>query len=518
MKKNQRGLFMSIVATLALFATVITVPAANAETYVNASKRLVSFEHQRAVASNGNVLLKANEFANVMLNATVKSSSLSAIASGTHVVVDPNLTLVSGTLNATTPKFYSINITGSGVSGFFNGTTSYDAVATGASSYLNINVYVSVNPTADSTVNFAPIITIGGTTLGASDFQSYNTSASATTNSRLSVPTVAASTVGQSIDTSIRVGTSGFCVDKSQVVQGDVLHGTFAISNGTTTVGTSNFMWSARDIVTYSMTSSGSGDTFTVPAINSAASWVIAFQPMVSIDSPTQGVTYSIGDVKVTKNSDTTNLLTECATTSATIGTPTVSTSTVTVPVSATASPYMGMGFLCNLYASTDSAKNTVIASTISRRTDLSSPMNCVFSNVPAGTYVVAVRDLGMGNTGTEQSFSTTITVASTTVVKTNPTQPTFAASVKVGKTFTVALSATLGSSTKGANSQGVVTVVASTTPTICTVALAKNSAKTKVVGYTVKGIKKGTCVLSLTMTGTTAYNAVSTTKRVTVN
>jgi hypothetical protein len=104
-------------------------------------------------------------------------------------------------------------------------------------------------------------------------------------------------------------------------------------------------------------------------------------------------------------------------------------------------------------------------------------------------------------------------------VVKKNPKLPTVAKSVKAKKSVTVKLHASKGTSAKGANSDGLATVVsvASSSKKICSVAKVVNKKTKKITGYTVKGLKAGKCSVVVTITGNSAFNSLKKTMVVTV-
>jgi hypothetical protein len=90
---------------------------------------------------------------------------------------------------------------------------------------------------------------------------------------------------------------------------------------------------------------------------------------------------------------------------------------------------------------------------------------------------------------------------------------------VKAKKSVTVKLHASKGTSAKGANSDGLATVVsvASSSKKICSVAKVVNKKTKKITGYTVKGLKAGKCSVVVTITGNSAFNSLKKTMVVTV-
>jgi len=110
---------------------------------------------------------------------------------------------------------------------------------------------------------------------------------------------------------------------------------------------------------------------------------------------------------------------------------------------------------------------------------------------------------------------------------KKTPKAATVASKLKIGKTITVGLHATKGTAAKGANADGLATVVSIATASkkICTATkVVKNK---KITGYTIKGLKAGKCSVVVAI-GTTlastgkpavpAFNALTKTTSVTVS
>ena len=127
--------------------------------------------------------------------------------------------------------------------------------------------------------------------------------------------------------------------------------------------------------------------------------------------------------------------------------------------------------------------------------------------------------ELFMKSCGPITSGSTcSSTFGTPAVAKKAPKAPTVATKVKKGKTFLISLDATKGTSTKGANSDGLPTVVtvATASKTKCSVTKVVKSGK--ITGYTVKGLKAGNCSVVVTITGNTAFNSLTKTTVVKVS
>ena len=143
-----------------------------------------------------------------------------------------------------------------------------------------------------------------------------------------------------------------------------------------------------------------------------------------------------------------------------------------------------------------------------------------VIVNGKKGTGLMAKRgDLFMQSCGPIASGSTCASTYGTpAVVKKTPKLPTFGTKVKIAKTFTVALHATKGTSAKGANSDGLPTVVSIATASKAFCSATKIVKSGKITGYTIKGLKAGKCSVVVTITGSSTFNALTKTTVVTVS
>jgi hypothetical protein len=220
-----------------------------------------------------------------------------------------------------------------------------------------------------------------------------------------------------------------------------------------------------------------------------------------------------------------------CAT-SAVAATITVASTTITATLDASAdNGNMGPKFnsyTCALYSSTDANRTTVVKSS---RGYMMMPMGggmpsttCIFSSLPAGTYVVGVRGTSWRGMSEEVIVAGTATVTGgvtppVVVKKKTPRVPTIATKVKAGKTFSIALNATKGTAKTAANLDGLVTkvVLASSSKGFCSITPVIKSKK--IAGYTVKGLKVNAtkCAVTITITGNTLFNSLTKTVKVNV-
>ena len=172
-----------------------------------------------------------------------------------------------------------------------------------------------------------------------------------------------------------------------------------------------------------------------------------------------------------------------------------------TTTVAATASSNLAVS-----YSSTDVTKCTVNAST-----------GVVTAVATSGTCTIKANQAGNDAFKAAPQKVLAITIAAVVVVKKAPKAPTVATKLKIGKTLTVALHATKGTASKGANADGLpaVVTVAAASKAICSVAKVIKSKK--ITGYTVKGLKAGKCSVVVTITGSATFNALTKTTVVTV-
>jgi hypothetical protein len=194
--------------------------------------------------------------------------------------------------------------------------------------------------------------------------------------------------------------------------------------------------------------------------------------------------------VAVTKSAQTITWTT--SPTSVTVG------STVTVAATASSS-------LAVTYSSSDATKCTVTSAGV------------VTPVATSGTCTIAADQAGNDLFNAAPQKTLAITIAAVAPAKKAPKVPTVATKAKVGKTFTVALHATKGTAAKGANADGLATVVSVAPASKAVCSVTKVIKSKKITGYTVKGLKAGKCSVVVTITGSATFNALTKTVAVTV-
>jgi hypothetical protein len=136
------------------------------------------------------------------------------------------------------------------------------------------------------------------------------------------------------------------------------------------------------------------------------------------------------------------------------------------------------------------------------------------------GTCTITVTQPGNATfaAATPYIYNITITAKGVPMEKTSPKFPTIGSKVKVKATLPINLHPTKGTTTAGANADGLITkiTVASSSKSICSATVYKSKAK-KVVAVFVKGLKAGKCSLSVAVTGNASYNSQTKTFAVTV-
>jgi hypothetical protein len=144
-----------------------------------------------------------------------------------------------------------------------------------------------------------------------------------------------------------------------------------------------------------------------------------------------------------------------------------------------------------------------------------------VIVNGKKGADMMAKRgDLFMKTCGPIASGSTCSSTYGTAVAPTKktPKAATVTTRLKIGRTITVGLHTTKGTAAKGANADGLATVVSIATASkkICTATkIVKNK---KITGYTIKGLKAGKCSVVVAISGSSSFNALTRTTSVTVS
>lgn len=136
------------------------------------------------------------------------------------------------------------------------------------------------------------------------------------------------------------------------------------------------------------------------------------------------------------------------------------------------------------------------------------------------GTCTITVTQPGNATyaAATPYVYNITITEKGIPVAKTSPKYPTVLTKLKAKKAFTIALNATKGTASAGANFHGLVTKVAAAkaSKAYCTVTAVKSKSK-KIVAYSVKGLKAGKCSVTVAITGNTLYKTETKTFVVTI-
>ncbi len=179
---------------------------------------------------------------------------------------------------------------------------------------------------------------------------------------------------------------------------------------------------------------------------------------------------------------------------------PTSITAGGTVTVAATSSSALAVA-----YTSTDVTKCTVSASGV------------VTAVATSGTCTIAANQAGNDTYSAAAQKTLAITIAAVAPVKSAPKVPTVATKLKVGKLVTVALSVTQGTAAKGANVDGLATVVSAAPASKAFCSVVKVVKAKKITGYAVKGLKAGKCSIVVTITGNDIYNSLAKTVVATV-
>jgi len=502
------------VAAATLVGMIGLAAPAQADTPASAWVGFDTASMQRS-ATAGVVNGYAGEALNVSVSLMYSMAGLSGVATGDVITVNPNITVDSAKASLSTPSIMMTpQIGGSVISAASPWTT------TGTLQTLSVNVFAYVRITANTSVTVLPTVTYthGGTTttLTPSSSPSVTTTVMGST-SRNSV-------TASADDSNVMFSSAPLCISTTGLTTGDVLESQLTTNTGSFSNMTSWF--SSNGNV-------GPGGTYTLPALPSGEK--VKVTPRVSLSSATSGTTYSLTSLKVVKQGETTDRLTECGaiSTPSTVALNSAGTGvTATVDMTAAGSNYTNIG--CAAYLTSDTTHSTPIGYGVGGKTSPSATSGvCGINNLADGTYSVGIRVwgfLGASYPMTSETFSTNtitkgtavVTPAPTTPAKADPTKPSIGSSVKVGKTFKIALKTTGGTKTTGANAQGLVTkvTVASASKAYCSVTPIVDKKK-MITGYTVKGLKKSagakTCTLTLAITGNSSYNTVSQAFTVTV-
>lgn len=505
---------------------VFVAAPAQAETTEAALTRLAAPIVERKIDPvTKEVKFRAGDMIQLSWGGSFNMAALAAnIQAGDKLVVDPGINVVTGTAPTNTRNYVNLSYQMGQTPGNSNTLeTTFTDVPT--SVYVNINY----NGTAvtDTTITINPTFTVDDYTFVEADFNNFDSNASTgyfMTGSRNNAPIV-----GREIDDRIIFDVADACVDLTGLVEGDVLEASYDLSDGTNQVGNTNPMWSVRNADGMSQGAWGEEATYTLPAVQEG--YKLVFGGMVNVSPVEEGKTYTFNGVKVVKQGTTANLLTHCKETKAT-GVLTVTGSTVTGTLTTTADTsggMMGGGFdiyACALYAVADTNFATVVKSGSASRFGMNGPVAnpvCNIANVPAGTYKMGIRGISYNGIASEKILDGTVTVTGSVtppvIKKKTPKLPTVATKVKAGKTLTIALHATKGTSKTAANADGLVTKVALTAASKGYCSLTPVIKSKKITGYTVKGLKvhAAKCAVTLTVTGNASFNSVTKTIKVAV-
>ena len=509
----------AIVSTAVVVAGAFAAAPASAQTVSQNVNSTISVQVDRKIdANNHQVKFFAGEQISLDFNGTIqRDTALAHMVAGDKIVFNPTISVVNGTLSANGWANSTINVSGAPVAnGNNSGALEYTAASLPTSS-ISFNFNYSQTATTDVTLTFNPTVTLGTYTAVTNDFSWSN--ANAGINGGFPGQITTGSRVANAEDEMINLYADSVCVDTSSLVSGDTLELQATATGGSvdatwqqvsTNGGMGGGMGGFAQGLTYNFTSVPSDKKLSVGA-------------MMHVGTPAAGTTYSLSGIKVVKQGSTTDLITGCGDTLATAVTAIVD-GVVTTTIDKTpdaASNYMM--YVCALYAVADTAFATPVKATMGSMFGPTGPLPspvCRFSSVPAGTYKVGVRGVGsMAGIVNEKIQDGTVTVGgSVTPAKKAPKVPTVATKVKIGKTFSVALHATKGTASKGANADGLATTVtvASASKAFCSVTAVKKSGK--ITGYTVKGLKAGKCSVVLTITGDATYNSLTKTVAATVS
>ena len=518
----------AVVSAAAVVVSMFATSPANAESlgaYVN---RTVSNDVDRTInPANHQIKYYAGEAFSLYYGGSISNSVLAEkVLANSVVSVDAGWTVVSGTMPTAWGKsaFMSGQVGNASFNEMMPQSSSDIKVSktfTVAPNNLNFNVNISGTATTDIVFTFNPVVKIDDYVVTANDFNYSNLNAGS--HSGGAWGTAAGSRVARAEDTGMDFFVDTACVDVTSLVSGDVLEATMPISDGTTTVGDFMPYWSMKNDQGMSNGPGGHEATYTYAP---ATGYALSINAGTHISSLVTGKTYTFQGFKVVKQGSTENLLTNCRTTGAT-GTVAVAAGVITATLDV--APDAGMmgsvfdSYSCQLYASTDTAHATVVKTGYAFAMGMGGPnsaVSCSFRGATAGTYVVGIRGSGWKGLGDEKILPGTVTIAGTVTpaAKKAPKVPTVVTNLKIGKSATVVLHATKGTASKGANADGLPTVVsvAAASKALCSVTKTVKSGK--INGYTIKGLKAGKCSVVVTITGNATYNSLTKTIVVTVS
>ena len=519
----------AVVSAAAVVASMFAAAPANAETTTAFVNRVVQNNVQRNVdATNHTVKFYSGEYFSLYYGAAVNSQVLSAkVVANSVVTVDAGFSVVSGTM----PTSYGKSVSMSGAIGgaSFNEFLAQNATElklnktlSAAPSNLNVNINISGIATTDMVLAFNPTVKIDSYTAVAGDFNYENNDAGSRAGGTWN-PVSGKSRVARAEDTAMDFYTERVCVNTTGLVDGDVLESSFTVSDGTSNVGEGMPYWTVEDAQGMSNGPGVDGSTYTYQA--PAAGSRLKLSTGITIAAPVAGKTYTASEFKIVKQGTTENLIASCATSAAT-ATLAVTGTTITMTIdkagdASNMGPGKFDGYACLLYAASDTARATVLKSTLAMAMGMGGPnagstITCGFQGLAAGTYTMGFRGTGWKGFSEEIAATGTVTVAGVAVKKA-PKVPTVVTKLKIGKTLSVVLHATKGTATVGANADGLATTVtvAAASKAICSVAKVVKSKK--VTGYTVKGLKAGKCSVVVAIAGNATYSALTKTVAVTV-
>jgi hypothetical protein len=516
---------------ITFLASLFTAAPAKAETTGNALVRFVSSTVNRTVdPTTKEVQYLAGERISISVSASFKGSALSEnnVASEEKLVVDSGLTFV-GTSPRNEFSFFNVSGFYGNINQGFNSSTSNSSTSeitfTDVPTAINANFNYNATAVTDVTIKVEPTFTIGDYTYEADDFDFYDVYASTGNfmpGSKQNEPVL-----GRSIDSAIGFSTINACVNTTGLTAGDILEANFDVNDGTSQVGEKDYRWYVRNSQGMTQGPGGMDETFEVPVISDG--YKLTFGVDVQISPVVDGKTYTFAEYKVVKQGSTANLLTHCKDTLAT-GTLSVSGSAVTGTLDSTPDGGGGMQgpskfdlYSCALYAIADTGFVTPVKTASANLFGQFGPVTnptCTIGNVASGTYKMGIRGISYSGIGSEKILSGSVTVggAVTPPAKKAPKAPTVATKVNKGKTFVISLHATKGTSTKGANSDGLPTVVAVSSASKKFCSATKIVKSGKITGYTIKGLKAGNCSVVVTITGSSAFNALTKTTVVKVS
>lgn len=508
----------AVVSAAVVVATAFLAAPANAQTVSQNVNSTINVQVNRKIdPTTHQVKFFSGENISLDFNGTIQRDiALSHMVAGDKISFSPGVSVVSGTLNAQGYGQSTMNVAGMPVANS-SGTAAAEKTFTELpTSSISFNFNYSYMATSDVVLTFNPQVTVGTYLAVSGDFSWSSSHAGIYGGFPGQIAT--GSRVASAEDSLVALYAESVCVDTTGLVSGDTLE-----AQATATGGTANFSW--QEVSSNGGMGGGMGGGFgegsTYPFTSIDAGKLLTLNVTMRAVDPTAGATYALSGIKVVKQGTTTDLITACGETLATATTAIVD-GVVTTTIDKTpdlASNYMM--YVCALYASADTTFSTPVKSAMGSMWGPNGPLTspvCKFSGVTAGTYKVGVRGAGsMIGVVSEKIQEGTVTIAGPVApAKKAPRVPAVATKLKIAKTITVALHATKGTATKGANADGLATTVTTTTKTICTVTAVKKSGK--ITSYTVKGLKAGACKVVLTITGNATYKSLTKTVAVTVS